>query len=222
VIILAGVFVFLLFCDQIKIDMSLRNKSILLIIILLILDQTLKIFVKTTMIAGEEYSVIGNWFRLHFLENNGMAFGMEWGGRFGKAALSIFRIIAIGVICWYLASIIKKNAHPGLVISVSIIVAGAIGNLIDSAFYGMIFSESWHTPAIMFPEGGGYSSFLHGRVVDMFYFPVIDTHWPDWSPIKPGESFIFFRPVFNIADASITTGVLAILFFQKKFLGETT
>ena len=201
--------------------MSLRNKSILLIIILLILDQTLKIIVKTTMIAGEEYSVIGSWFRIHFLENNGMAFGMEWGGKAGKMALSIFRIIAIGVICWYLVSIIKKKAHPGLVISVSIIVAGAIGNLIDSAFYGMIFSESWHTPAIMFPEGGGYSSFLHGRVVDMLYFPVIDTHWPDWSPIKPGESFIFFRPVFNIADASITTGVLAILFFQKKFLGET-
>lgn len=220
-IIYAGLFIFLLFCDQIKIDMSLRNKSILLIIILLILDQTLKIIVKTTMIAGEEYSVIGSWFRIHFLENNGMAFGMEWGGKAGKVALSIFRIIAIGVICWYLVSIIKKKAHPGLVISVSIIVAGAIGNLIDSAFYGMIFSESWHTPAIMFPEGGGYSSFLHGRVVDMLYFPVIDTHWPDWSPIKPGESFIFFRPVFNIADASITTGVLAILFFQKKFLGET-
>ncbi len=219
-IIYAGLFIFLLFCDQIKIDMSLRNKSILLIIILLILDQTLKIIVKTTMIAGEEYSVIGSWFRIHFLENNGMAFGMEWGGKAGKVALSIFRIIAIGVICWYLVSIIKKKAHPGLVISVSIIVAGAIGNLIDSAFYGMIFSESWHTPAIMFPEGGGYSSFLHGRVVDMLYFPVIDTHWPDWSPIKPGESFIFFRPVFNIADASITTGVLAILFFQKKFLGE--
>jgi signal peptidase II len=201
--------------------MSLRNKSILLIILLLVLDQTLKILVKTHMVAGQEYSVIGNWFRLHFLENNGMAFGMEWGGRAGKAALSIFRMIAIAGICWYLASIIKKKAHPGLVISVSIIVAGAIGNLIDSAFYGIIFSESWHTPAVLFPEGGGYSSFLHGRVVDMLYFPVIDSHWPDWSPIKPGESFIFFRPVFNVADASITTGVLAILFFQKKFLGET-
>ncbi len=201
--------------------MSLRNKSILLIIIILVLDQTLKILVKTNMVAGDEYPVIGNWFRLHFLENNGMAFGMEWGGKAGKAALSIFRMIAIAGICWYLISIIKKNASPGLVLSVSVIVAGAIGNLIDSAFYGIIFSESWHTPAVMFPEGGGYSSFLHGRVVDMLYFPVIDAHWPDWSPIKPGESFIFFRPVFNIADASITTGVLAILFFQKKFLGET-
>jgi len=201
--------------------MSLRNKSILLILLLLVADQTFKILIKTNMVIGEEYSVMGDWFRLHFLENNGMAFGMEWGGKAGKAALTIFRMIAIAGICRYLVSIIKKKAHPGLVLSVSVIVAGAIGNLIDSAFYGMIFSESWHTPAVMFPEGGGYSSFLHGRVVDMLYFPVIDTHWPEWSPIRPNETFVFFRPVFNIADASITTGVLIILFFQKKFLGDT-
>ena len=201
--------------------MSLRNKSILLILLLLVADQTFKILIKTNMVIGEEYSVIGNWFRIHFLENNGMAFGMEWSGKAGKAALTIFRMIAIAGICWYLVSIIKKKAHTGLVLSVSIIVAGAIGNLIDSAFYGMIFSESWHTPAVMFPEGGGYSSFLHGRVVDMLYFPLIDTHWPEWSPIRPNESFVFFRPVFNLADASITTGVLIILFFQKKFLGDT-
>jgi len=201
--------------------MSLRNKSILLILLILAADQTLKILIKTNMVIGEEYSVIGNWFRIHFLENNGMAFGMEWGGKAGKAALSIFRMIAIAGICWYLISIIKKKANPGLVLSVSVIVAGALGNLLDSAFYGMIFSESWHSPAVMFPEGGGYSSFLHGRVVDMLYFPLIDTHWPEWSPIRPNETFVFFRPVFNIADASITTGVLVILFFQKKFLGET-
>lgn len=201
--------------------MSLRNKSILLILLILAADQTFKILIKTNMVIGEEYSVIGNWFRIHFLENNGMAFGMEWGGKAGKAALSIFRMIAIAGICWYLVNIIKKKAHPGLVLSVSVIVAGAIGNLLDSAFYGMIFSESWHTPAVMFPEGGGYSSFLHGRVVDMLYFPLIETHWPEWSPIRPNETFVFFRPVFNIADASITTGVLVILFFQKKFLGET-
>jgi len=220
VIILTGIVIFLLFCDQIQMLMSLRNKSILLILLILIADQTIKILIKTNMVIGEEYSVIGNWFRIHFLENNGMAFGMEWGGKAGKAALSIFRMIAIAGICWYLVSIIKKKAHPGLVLSVSVIVAGAIGNLLDSAFYGMIFSESWHTPAVMFPEGGGYSSFLHGRVVDMLYFPLIDTHWPEWSPIRPNETFVFFRPVFNIADTSITTGVLVILFFQKKFLGE--
>lgn len=199
--------------------MSNRSKALLLIFSLLVVDQVVKIIVKTNMVVGEEIPVFGNWFRLHFLENNGMAFGMEWGGKTGKIALSIFRMIAIIGISWYLNDIIKKNAHTGLILSVSAIIAGAAGNLIDSAFYGMIFSESWHTAAVMFPEGGGYSSFLLGRVVDMLYFPIIDTHWPDWSPFRPGQSLIFFRPVFNLADASITTGVLAILVFQKKFLG---
>ncbi|MFZ2285749.1 MAG: lipoprotein signal peptidase [Bacteroidales bacterium] len=200
--------------------MSARNKALLLIFSILIVDQVLKIIIKTNMVIGQEIPVLGNWFRIHFLENNGMAFGMEWGGKVGKAALSIFRMAAITGISWYLHTLIRKKASPGLILSVSAIIAGAAGNLIDSAFYGMIFSESWHTPAVLFPEGGGYSSFLQGRVVDMFYFPVIDTHWPDWSPIKPGQSFIFFRPVFNIADTSITTGVLAILLFQKRFLED--
>jgi signal peptidase II len=201
--------------------MSARTKSLLLIFSLLILDQTVKIIVKTHMVIGEEFSVAGSWFRIHFLENNGMAFGMEWGGKAGKIGLSIFRMIAIAAISWYLAILIRKKAHIGLILSVSAIIAGAAGNLIDSAFYGLIFSESWHTPAILFPPGGGYGTFLQGRVVDMLYFPVINTHWPDWSPFRPGESFIFFRPVFNIADTSITSGVLAILLFQKKFLGES-
>lgn len=200
--------------------MSSRNKALLLIFSILLVDQVLKIFIKTNMVIGEEIPMLGNWFMIHFLENNGMAFGMEWGGKAGKVALSIFRMVAIVGISLYLRSIIIKNASLGLILSVSAIIAGAAGNLIDSAFYGMIFSESWHTQAVMFPEGGGYSSFLHGRVVDMFYFPIIDTYWPDWSPIKPGESFIFFRPVFNIADASITTGVLSILLFQKRFLED--
>lgn len=200
--------------------MSARNKALLLIFSILIVDQVLKIIIKTNMVIGQEIPVLGNWFRIHFLENNGMAFGMEWGGKFGKAALSIFRMVAIVGISWYLGTLIRKKASLGLILSVSAIIAGAAGNLIDSAFYGMIFSESWHTPAVLFPEGGGYSSFLQGRVVDMFYFPLIDSHWPDWSPIKPGQSFIFFRPVFNIADTSITTGVLAILLFQKRFLED--
>ncbi len=200
--------------------MSDRNKALLFIITILIIDQVFKIIIKTNMIIGQEIPVFGNWFKIHFLENNGMAFGMEWGGKTGKAALSLFRIIAIVMIAWYLMGLIRKKASLGLILSISAIIAGAAGNLIDSAFYGMIFSESWHTPAVLFPEGGGYSSFLQGRVVDMLYFPVIDTSWPDWSPIKPGQSFIFFRPVFNIADAAITSGVLAILIFQKKFLGE--
>ena len=200
--------------------MSNRTKALLLIFSILIVDQIVKIIVKTNMVIGDEIPVLGNRFRIHFLENNGMAFGMEWGGKTGKVALSVFRMVAIVGISWYLDSIIKKNAHTGLILSVSAIIAGAAGNLIDSAFYGMIFSESWHTPAVLFPEGGGYSSFLHGRVVDMLYFPVIDSHWPDWSPFRPGQTLIFFRPVFNLADTSITTGVLAILVFQKRFMGE--
>lgn len=200
--------------------MSNRTKALLLIFTILIADQIVKIIVKTNMVIGEEIPVLGSWFRIHYLENNGMAFGLEWGGKAGKIALSVFRMAAIAGIAWYLDSIIKKNAHTGLILSLSAIIAGAAGNLIDSAFYGMIFSESWHTPAVLFPKGGGYSSFMLGRVVDMLYFPIIDTHWPDWSPFRPGQTFIFFRPVFNIADASITTGVLAILVFQKRFFGE--
>jgi len=200
--------------------MSLGKKSVLFIILILFIDQALKIWVKTHLEIGQEIRLFGNWSILHFIENNGMAFGMEMGGKNGKFILSIFRIIAISGIGWFLSSLIKKKANTGLILAVSAIMAGAIGNIIDSAFYGMIFSESYNQPAILFPPGGGYSSFLHGRVVDMFYFPVINTQWPDWSPFRPGESFIFFRPVFNIADSSITCGVFSILLFQKKMFRE--
>jgi signal peptidase II len=200
--------------------MSLKRKSILLIILILLVDQTIKILIKTNMVIGQEFPVLGNWFRIHFLENNGMAFGMELWGNAGKTILSLFRFMAIVAIGWYLNYLIRKKEPAGLVLCVSAIMAGAIGNLIDSAFYGMIFSESWHTAAVLFPEGGGYSTFLHGRVVDMLYFPVIDAHWPDWSPINAGEEFIFFRPVFNLADSSIFIGVTSILVFHKKFLIE--
>jgi len=200
--------------------MSSGKKAISLIIIILLADQILKIWIKTHMVIGEDIPILGKWGMLHFIENNGMAFGMEMGGRPGKLILSIFRIIAIFAIAWFLNSIIRKNAYPGLILAVSAILAGAIGNIIDSAFYGMIFSESFHEPAVMFPPGGGYSSFLHGRVVDMLYFPVINTRWPEWSPYRPGESLIFFRPVFNIADSAITCGVFAILLFQKKMFRD--
>jgi len=200
--------------------MSIKTKSILLILLILVLDQVFKIWVKTTMVIGEERGVIGNWFILHFIENNGMAFGMEMGGKWGKLALSLFRIVASIAIGWYILHMIKTNAHPGLILAVSAIFAGAVGNIIDSAFYGIIFSESFYEPAILFPPEGGYSSFLHGRVVDMLYFPVIDTTWPDWSPIRPGQSLVFFRPVFNLADSSVTVGVSIIILFQKRFFRE--
>lgn len=200
--------------------MSVGKKSFLLIFFILLADQVLKIWVKTHMEIGQEIHLFGNWGLLHFIENNGMAFGMEMGGKTGKLILSIFRILAIFGIGWFLVSLIKKQAGTGLILAISAILAGAAGNIIDSSFYGMIFSESYSQPAIMFSPGGGYSSFLHGRVVDMFYFPIINTHWPDWSPIKAGESFVFFRPVFNIADSAITCGVLSIVLFQKRMFRD--
>jgi signal peptidase II len=200
--------------------MSAGKKSILIIFLILIADQVLKFWVKTHMVIGEEIHLLGKRGMLHFVENNGMAFGMEMGGQTGKLLLSIFRIIAIIAIGWFLNSIIKKKVNMGLIIAVSVILAGAIGNLIDSALYGLIFSESYYQPAVLFPPGGGYSSFLLGRVVDMLYFPIINTHWPDWSPFRPGESFIFFRPVFNISDSAITCGVISILLFQKKMFKD--
>jgi signal peptidase II len=200
--------------------MSAAKKSVLLIFLILFADQVLKIWIKTHMYIGQEIHIFGNRGMLHFIENNGMAFGMEMGGKPGKLILSIFRIIAICGIGWYLSTLIKKKANLGLILAVSVIMAGAIGNIIDCAFYGMIFSDSYYHPAILFPPGGGYASFLHGRVVDMFYFPVINTHWPEWSPIKPGQSFIFFRPVFNLSDSSITCGVFSILLFQKRMFRE--
>ncbi len=200
--------------------MSSGKKAVLFILLILIADQVLKIWIKTHLRIGDEIHFLGKWGMLHFIENNGMAFGMEMGGKAGKLLLSIFRIIAIFGIGWFLNSIIRRGVNLGLVLAVSAIFAGAIGNIIDSAFYGMIFSESYTQPAILFPPGGGYSSFLHGRVVDMFYFPVINTTWPDWSPFRPGESFIFFRPVFNIADSAITCGVLTILLFQKRMFRD--
>jgi len=200
--------------------MSIRVKSIILIFLILIADQSLKIWIKSTMVIGEERAVLGNWFILHFIENNGMAFGMEVGGRAGKLILSLFRIVAIFGIGWYINYLAKQKASAGLILAISAIMAGAIGNIIDSAFYGLIFSESYFQPALFLPDEGGYSSFLHGRVVDMLYFPVISGYWPEWSPIRPGQSFIFFRPVFNLADSAVTTGVLTILVFHRRLFKE--
>lgn len=169
------------------------------------------------MSLGEEIMVFDDWFRIHFTENRGMAFGLELGGAYGKLLLSLFRLGAIALIGYYLFTLCKKQEKPGLIITVSFIFAGAIGNMIDSAFYGMIFSSSYHSAAQLFPPGGGYSSFLHGSVVDMFYFPLFKGEYPDWFPFIGGDRFLFFRPVFNVADSAITLGVFSLLIFQKKF-----
>lgn len=197
------------------------KKSIFVVFLVLLLDQSLKFWVKTHFLLGEEINIAGNWFILHFTENNGMAFGLEFNGANGKLFLSIFRIIAVAGIAYYLYTLSRSGAHKGLLISIALILAGAIGNIIDSAFYGLIFSESYHDLAKVFSGEGGYAPFLHGRVVDMLYFPIFEGHFPHWFPFWGSESFIFFRPVFNIADSAITIGVLMIIIFQRKFFKET-
>jgi len=198
-----------------------RNLAFLIVFGVLLIDQVLKVWIKLNMYLGQEYVVAGNWFIIHFTENNGMAFGWQFAGDYGKIILTLVRIIAVSLITYYLFNLFKQKAHKGLVVSISLILAGALGNIIDSAFYGVIFSESGNflNPdlAVLFPDGGGYATLLHGRVVDMFYFPIIQGYYPTWSPIRPGQEFIFFRPVFNIADSAITCGVIILLVFQKRF-----
>lgn len=197
------------------------TKPILLILIILVVDQVSKFWVKMNMTIGQDFKVLGDKFLIHFIENPGMAYGMEFGGEYGKLFLSVFRIIAVMGIGYGLHYMVKNKYNRGFILNVALIFAGALGNIIDSAFYGMIFSES--TPfskAVLFPEGGGYASFLHGKVVDMLYFPLINGTFPTWFPIWGGEEFLFFRPVFNIADSAISVGVFLILIFQKRYFKE--
>lgn len=195
-----------------------KNSVVALCVIaaVLIIDQIIKIWVKTHMMLGDEFSVFGQWFYIHFVENNGMAFGMEMGGSAGKVFLSVFRIVAVIVIAYYLVRLCRRGGKTSLVACIALVWAGAVGNIIDSVFYGVIFDSSWGQVATLFPEAGGYSTWLHGRVVDMFFFPLIESTWPQWVPWVGGESFVFFRPVFNFADASISVGVVLLLLFHRN------
>jgi len=196
--------------------MSITRKSILIVLLILVADQTLKILVKTHMTLYQQIPFLGNWGILHFVENNGMAFGMALPGSLGKILLTSFRILAVVAIGFYLRHLIRIKAHTGLIISLSMVMAGALGNIIDSVFYGLIFNSSSPVQsAAMFPEGGGYAPLMQGKVVDMFYFPLIKGSYPQW--FRGGSSFIFFRPVFNIADSSISVAVAIILFNQRRF-----
>ena len=193
----------------------------LIVLVVLVIDQVIKICVKTGMYLHESIHVT-DWFYIYFTENNGMAFGMEI---IGKFFLSLFRIVAVVLIAWYLTRVVKQKPRVknGYIVCLSLILAGAVGNIIDCVFYGEFFSASTHTDiATWVSMGQGYADWLHGRVVDMFYFPIIDTYWPDWMPFVGGEHFIFFSPIFNFADAAISCGIIALLLFYSRYLNEGT
>ncbi|MEQ9413881.1 MAG: lipoprotein signal peptidase [Cyclobacteriaceae bacterium] len=190
--------------------MSAR-KYFLIALGVIIIDQTSKLLVYNYMYLHEEINVIGEWFKLHYLLNPGMAFGIRWENEFGKLALTIFRIGAMIGIGYYLYQMTLKKAHSGFLISMALILGGAVGNVIDSTFYGVLLGNQ---------PIGSYSPWFHGQVIDMLFFPIFDFRWPDWVPMVGGEYFLFFSPVFNIADSSIFIGVATILIFQKRFLKE--
>lgn len=189
----------------------------LIVMLLLLLDQVLKIWIKTNMQLHESIEIT-SWFYIYFTENPGMAFGMEV---ISKLFLSIFRIVAVLFIGYYLYRIIKENYGFGFIACISLVFAGAIGNIIDSVFYGVIFDHSYGQVATFMPEGGGYDTWLHGKVVDMFYFPLIETVLPEWLPIWGGNEFVFFRPIFNLADSAICVGVFILLIFYRHTLSDS-
>ena len=197
----------------------MKGRNVFLVILLLVIaDQALKIYIKTNYQLEDSHNIAGQWFKLYFVENEGMAYGWQFGGQWGKIILTLFRLAAVIFGVFYLQQIVRKKYHPGFIFCASLIFAGALGNLLDSMFYGLIFEEStMHSVAKIFPAHG-YAGFLHGRVVDMLYFPIIPNgHFPSWVPRWGGTNFIFFSPIFNLADASISTGVISILVFQGKF-----
>ena len=190
-----------------------------IVLAVLVIDQAIKVWVKTHMMLHEQIEVL-SWFKIVFIENNGMAYGMEIGS---KLVLSIFRIVAIGVLGWYIAQQVKKQARWGYIVCLAMVMAGAAGNIFDSMFYGLIFNASSEFYTSYFvPFGTGYAPFLMGKVVDMFYFPLIVTTWPDWVPYVGGNPYVFFSPIFNFADSSISVGVVLLLLFYRKEISEIT
>ena len=205
--------------------MKLRN-VVFLIALIIIVDQALKIWIKTSYPTGKVAEILP-WFHLHFIENPGMAWGWKFGNEIGKIVLTLFRMAAVIFGTWYLGKIVRQHYHKGFIVCASLIYAGALGNLLDSTFYGMIFDKGLHFDSVAkdyFPYAGiagfssdGYSSFLHGSVVDMLYFPIFNTTLPSWFPFWGGQEFEFFSPIFNVADASISIGVITLVLFQKRF-----
>lgn len=194
-------------------------KAAIIILVIILIDQATKIWVKSNMMLSQEY-IITDWFRIHFTENPGMAFGMMLPGVWGKLFLSVFRLFAVVGGVWYIRKIIAEKAHWGFITAASMVLAGAMGNMIDGTFYGVIFSESHHQVAQLFPTEGGYSGWMQGLVVDMLWFPLFHGFWPEWVPFVGGDYFEFFRFIFNIADAAITSGVIIILLFQGIFFKD--
>ncbi len=190
--------------------------ALLVIFLMLLVDQLSKIWIKTHMQLHESIEITP-WFYIYFTENNGMAFGIEI---ISKLFLSVFRLIAVVLIGYYLYKIVKENYRTGFIICISLILAGALGNIIDSIFYGVVFDHSYGQLATFMPEAGGYSSWFHGKVVDMLYFPLFKFNWPEWMPMVGGEEFLFFRPIFNLADSAITVGVALLLIFYRKHLAK--
>lgn len=201
--------------------MNRKTLVALTLLIVLVIDQGTKIWVKTHLAYGEELQLFGSDRALiHFVENNGMAFGLSFGAEYGKLLLTLFRIAAVSLLFVYLNRLVRERAERSLLLGFALIQAGALGNIIDSVFYGQLFSESsFHGGvATMFPEGGGYAPFLYGRVVDMLYFPLSYGNYPEWIPYLGGRAYLFFRPVFNIADVAISLGVIVLLFFYFNFV----
>jgi signal peptidase II len=213
---------------------SKGKKLLILGALLVVVDQVIKILVKTNMSIGDSFPVIGHWFRILFIENEGMAFGMKFGGVAGKLMLTLFRLALFGALFWWITKLVSESEKPlstgrpdqreknasrkipdGVLVGLTLITAGALGNIIDSLFYGLIFSES--APGVIASFGGHYAPLMFGKVVDMFYFPLIDTTWPSWIPVIGGHAFRFFEPIFNFADSCVTVGAFYLIIFQYKF-----